>query len=84
MSLVYLVNKPQVSRRIVRWLLLFSEYDFIVVYKPSRLHVIINALSKLPYITNPQMCLIKPQIQVCFTQSLNGEGYKGIFENMTD
>jgi hypothetical protein len=35
MALVYLVNKPQVSGRIVRWLLLFLEYDFIIVYKPN-------------------------------------------------
>jgi hypothetical protein len=34
MELVYLVNKPQVSRRIARWLLLFLEYNFVVVYKP--------------------------------------------------
>jgi hypothetical protein len=31
MPLVYLVNKPHVSRKIARWLLLFLEYDFIVV-----------------------------------------------------
>jgi hypothetical protein len=48
MALVYLVNKPHVSRRIIRWLLLFLEYDFIVVYKLSRTHVVANALLKLP------------------------------------
>jgi hypothetical protein len=36
MALVYLVNKPQVSRKITRWLLLILEYDFIVVYKPNK------------------------------------------------
>jgi len=29
MALIYLVNKPHVSRIIVRWLILFLEYDFI-------------------------------------------------------
>jgi hypothetical protein len=53
MALVYLVNKPQVSRRIARWLLLFLEYDFIVVYKPGRIHVVTNALSRLPNIMKP-------------------------------
>jgi hypothetical protein len=53
MALVYLVNKPQVSRRIVRWLLLFPEYYFIVVYKPCRTHVVADALSRLPNITKP-------------------------------
>ncbi len=51
MALVYLVNKPQVVGIIVKWLLLFLKYDFIVVYKPSITHVIANALSRLPNIT---------------------------------
>ncbi len=46
MALVYLVNKPQVSRCIARWLLLFLEYEFIIVYKPSHTHVVANALSR--------------------------------------
>jgi hypothetical protein len=41
MVLVYLVNKPQVFGRITKWLLLFLEYEFIVVYKPGRTHVVI-------------------------------------------
>jgi len=39
MALIYLVNKPQVSRHIVQWLLLFLEYDFCMVYKPNRSHM---------------------------------------------
>jgi len=46
MALVYLVNKPQVLGRIARWLPLFLEYDFIVVYKPCKIHVV-DVLSKL-------------------------------------
>jgi hypothetical protein len=33
MALVYMVNKPQVYGKITRWLLLFLEYDFKIVYK---------------------------------------------------
>jgi hypothetical protein len=33
MALVHLMNKPQVSSCIARWLFLFFEYEFIVVYK---------------------------------------------------
>ncbi len=33
MALVYLVNKPQVSGRLIKWLLLILEYDFKIVYK---------------------------------------------------
>jgi len=29
-ALVYLVNKPQVLGNIVKWLLLFLEYDFTI------------------------------------------------------
>ncbi len=53
MALVYLVNKPQVSRRIIKWLLLFLKYDFTVVYKPSSTHAIVNSLSRLLDITEP-------------------------------
>jgi hypothetical protein len=35
-----------VSRRIIRWLL-FLEYEFIIVYKLGRTHVVIDALFKL-------------------------------------
>ncbi len=51
MALVYLVNKPQVLGRITRWLLLFLEYDFTVVYKPRKIHVVADALSRPPDIT---------------------------------
>ncbi len=47
MALVYLVNKPKVSTRIIRWLLLFLEYDFTIMYKLGKTHVITNALSRL-------------------------------------
>jgi hypothetical protein len=50
---MYLVNEPYVSRRITRWLLLFLEYDFIVVYKPDKTHVVANVLSKLPNVIEP-------------------------------
>jgi hypothetical protein len=53
MALVYLVNKPQVSGRLVRWLLLFLEYDFKIVYKHGKSHLMENALSKLPHQTKP-------------------------------
>jgi hypothetical protein len=53
MALVYLVNKPEVSWRIMKWLLLFLEYDFTVVYKLNKTHVVVDALSKLPNIIEP-------------------------------
>jgi hypothetical protein len=53
MALVYLINKPQVSRRIEKWLLLFLKYEFTIVYKPNKTHVIANVLSKLPDNSKP-------------------------------
>jgi hypothetical protein len=59
MDLVYLVNRPQVSRHIPRWLLLFLEYKFIVVYKLGCTHVVVGALfillntTKLTRVPNP-------------------------------
>jgi hypothetical protein len=46
MALVYLVNKPHMFGRITRWLL-FLGYAFIIFYKPSRTHVVVDVLSKL-------------------------------------
>ncbi len=53
MALVYLVNRPQVFGIIVRWLLLFLEYDFKIIYKPNRSHLMANALSSLPNQAKP-------------------------------
>ena len=38
-SLNYLVNKPILGGRICCWFLLFQEYDFEVIVKPSKLNV---------------------------------------------
>jgi hypothetical protein len=64
MALVYLVNKPQISERIARWLLLFLEYDFIILYKPGKTHVVTNALSRLPNITKPT-CVFDQITYIC-------------------
>jgi hypothetical protein len=53
MALVYFVNKPHVFGRIIKWLLLFLEYDFIVMYKPCETCVIAHALSRLQILQNP-------------------------------
>jgi len=53
MALVYLVNKPHVLGRITKWLLLFLKYDFTIVYKLSKIHVVANALSRNLNIIEP-------------------------------
>jgi hypothetical protein len=47
-ALMYLVNEPQVSSVIARWLLLFLEYDFKIVYKLGRSRLMAYALNRLP------------------------------------
>jgi hypothetical protein len=47
MALVYLNHKPHVFGRITKWLLLFLEYEFTIVYKLGRTHVVANVLSRL-------------------------------------
>jgi hypothetical protein len=54
MALVYLVNKPHVFGIITILLLLFLEYDFKIVYKHGRSHLMVDALCRLPnYQTKP-------------------------------
>jgi len=48
MALVYLINNPQVSNMLIIWLLLFLEYDFKIVYKLGRFHLMADALNRLP------------------------------------
>jgi hypothetical protein len=42
-----LVNKPIVTGRIARWLLLFQEFDFKIIFKLGWVHFLPNQLSIL-------------------------------------
>ncbi len=53
MAFVYMVNKPHVFGRIAKWSLLLLEYEFIVVYKLGKTHVVVNVLSKLAISLEP-------------------------------
>ncbi len=39
--------------RITRCLLSFLEYEFTIVYKPNRTHIVVDVLSKLPESSKP-------------------------------
>jgi hypothetical protein len=43
-ALAYLMNKPQASSCIIRWLLLFLEYEFKIVYKLGHIYVLYGLL----------------------------------------
>ncbi|MCO5580356.1 hypothetical protein L7F22_034222 [Adiantum nelumboides] len=40
LALIYLVNKPHLSGRLARWILLLQEFDYVVIHTPGRLHVL--------------------------------------------
>ena len=43
----YLMNKPNVNARIIRWLLLLQQFDLTIVDKPGKENVVANFLSRL-------------------------------------
>jgi hypothetical protein len=47
MALKYIVNKPNLSGRLARWVLLLTEFDYIIKYKPRSLHKQADHLSQL-------------------------------------
>jgi hypothetical protein len=46
-TLKYLVNKAMLGRRICRWLLLFQEFDFKLIFKPGKLNAGLDHLSRV-------------------------------------
>jgi hypothetical protein len=47
MALRYIVNKPDLSGRLARWVLFLTEFHYIVKCKPGSLHKQADHLSQL-------------------------------------
>ncbi len=45
-ALTYLVNKPNPSGRLARWLLLMEEFDIDIVHRPGRRHGNVDGLTR--------------------------------------
>ena len=52
-ALKYMVNKPQLSGRIARWVLLLQEFNFDVDVRPGKKHANADFLSRLSKEVNP-------------------------------
>ena len=47
-SLRTAIHSPHLSQRMARWLSFFAEYNFVVHYKPGKLNILADALSRRP------------------------------------
>uniref|UniRef100_A0AAV1TQ33 Reverse transcriptase domain-containing protein n=1 Tax=Peronospora matthiolae TaxID=2874970 RepID=A0AAV1TQ33_9STRA len=55
-SLRTAIRSPHLSQRMARWLSFFSEYNFVVHYKPGKTNILADALSRRPDY-DPRMAL---------------------------
>ena len=46
-ALKYMINKPQLSGRIARWVLLLQEFDFVIQVRPGKHHANADHLSRI-------------------------------------
>lgn len=46
-ALLYMVNKPELSGRLARWVILLQEFDYAVIHTPGRSHMVADYLSTL-------------------------------------
>ena len=47
-ALLYLVNKPCMMGRITRWLLILMEFDFTIIVRKGRTHVLADHMFQIP------------------------------------
>ena len=66
-SLMYLVNKPDLSGWIARWILLLQEFNYKVVVKPGKTNSNADFLSTLleKSVTKPTVLALRTVVHIC-------------------
>ena len=53
-ALKYMINKPQLTGHIAKWVLLLQEFDFIINVRPEKSHTNVDFLSRVSEQVNPK------------------------------
>ena len=83
MAIKFLVNKAELSGRLARWVLLLEEFDYTVEYKPGRMHLQADHLSRIS--DEVGSCPIDDNLQDdnLFLVTAKADWYAGIVEFLT-
>ncbi|BFI32702.1 hypothetical protein MPTK2_3g07970 [Marchantia polymorpha subsp. ruderalis] len=83
MAIKYLVNKAELSGRLARWVLLLEEFDYTVEYKPGRMHLQADHLSRLSEEIGTRPVDDRLIDESLFVITAKPEWYGGIVEFLT-
>jgi hypothetical protein len=61
-ALKYLINKPDLSGRLARWVLLLQEFNFIIVVRPGKSHGNADHISRLEPLLQSQLEPLNDQL----------------------
>ena len=83
LAIKYLVNKVKLSGRLTRWILLLEEFDYTVEYKPGRMHLQADHLSRLSEMMGDSPIDDRLVNNNLFVVTAKPEWYAGIVEFLT-
>ena len=80
MAIKYLINKVELSGMLARWVLLLEEFDYTVEYKPGRMHLQADHLSRLSERMGESPINDRLVDEIFFMITVKPECYAGIVE----
>ena len=83
MAIKFLVNKPELSNGLARWVLLLEEFDYTVEYKPGRMHLQADHLFRLSELVGTTPIDGSFVDENLFVVTAYPEWYAGIVEFLT-